>query len=267
MKLVTILLLLCVHTADLTPPECKGAKDQVVFCATGNSLKIPSPAAGYTWQFGTPDGVLPSELTPDDTTKDLKGSLEAKHTGVYLAVKTTELTDKFTIIVDAVECTKDVQCQVGTGSSIKLNSNIDGAKWEFESLALPTSGEPPKFTDQKKALGLFDVKAAQSGTYKAEPTGGGTAVEFPVVVSDKTRVSTATVKKGVGCVATLECEVTGDAQKIKWTKDGTDLTLEGKTLTVDTGDAGTGTYACKVLGYHGGAPVTSATFRYTYAGE
>ncbi|XP_061139828.1 uncharacterized protein LOC133157341 [Syngnathus typhle] len=267
MNLVRIILLLCAHTADLVAPVCNGVKDQVVFCKDGNSLKIdpPPPAPDYKWQYGTPDRALPGELKADPTTNVVTGPLEAKHTGLYLAIKTddTSQTDKFTVIVDAVECTKETPCQVGTGSSIKLNADIEDAEWKLgnDKLNDPANNEPPKFTDKKKALGLFDVKADQSGTYKA--TKAGESATFPVTVSAKTPVSGVTVKEGEGCDAKLECQFTGDAKDIKWTKDNEAVTPDGKTLTVKTGDSGK--YACKVLGFHGGAPVTSPTFPYAYA--
>ncbi|XP_049586097.1 uncharacterized protein [Syngnathus scovelli] len=265
MKLVTITLLLFVHTADLTSSNCDGVKDQVVFCAADSSLKIEAPDTGYAWHFGTANVAVDSALTADPTSKKLTGTLAAKHTGVYLATKDGSPTGKFTIIVDAVTCTKNEECQVGTGSSILLNSELgNGAdSWSLtkgDSSVETLGDDPPKFTAEKKELGLFNVQKTQSGTYKA--TKSADNAEFPVTVSDKTPVSVASVKKGVGCVATLECEVTGDAKTIEWTKDGAKLTSKGKTLTVDDKSA---PYACEVQGYHGGAAVTSASFPYTYA--
>ncbi|XP_049615271.1 uncharacterized protein [Syngnathus scovelli] len=267
MKLVTITLLLFVHTADLTSNNCDGVKDQVVFCAAGSSLKIEAPDTGYAWHFGTANVAVDSALSIDTSTKELTGTLAAKHTGVYLATKDSSPTDKFTIIVDAVTCTKNEECQVGTGSSIHLNSDLgNGVSWTLadEPIGDPGNDDAPKFTAEKKELGLFNVKKTQSGKYKA--TLSPSSVEFPVTVSDKTPVSMASVKKGVGvgCDATLECEVTGDAKTIEWTKDGTKLTPKGKTLTVDK-QAASARYVCKVQGYHGGAAVTSAPFPYTYA--
>ncbi|KAM9833815.1 uncharacterized protein LOC133156392 [Syngnathus typhle] len=276
MNLVKIILLLCAHTADVVATVCDAKKDQVVFCATGNTLKIdpPTPIAEYEWKFGTTEEALPEELKPD-ASNILKGTLAKRHTGVYLAKHKTDpsQTDKFTVIVDAEPCTASTPCNVKAGGSIQLDStNTDEAvNWEFQADGTPgfvevTESDKPKFLPDagnfKKGLGLFNVQKAESGIYRTKKTSGdGIFDSFPVHV--RTPVSGVTVKGG-GCDGKLECQVTGDAKNIGWTKEGTALAPTGKTLTVGTGGADSGKYACKATAYYDDDQ-TSPAFPYAYA--
>ncbi|XP_049601520.1 uncharacterized protein [Syngnathus scovelli] len=272
MKLVTITLLLFVHTADLTSNNCDGVKDQVVFCTVGSSLKIVPPATDYAWHFGTADVNVDSTLTTDPTSKELRGTLAAKHTGVYLATKENSPTYKFTIIVNAVSCSATTGCDVPTGGSFQLESTNanEAVSWEFKADGaqdfVPVSdSDKPKFREEssiKKGLGLFNVQKSESGTYRTKKASDGAIVDsFPVHVRDP--VSAVTVREGGGCAPTLVCEVTGDAKTVKWTKDNTDAGTDGKTLTIRKSATVSASYVCKVTDYSN-ANKDSVAFPYAY---
>ncbi|KAM9832744.1 roundabout homolog 1-like [Syngnathus typhle] len=278
MKLVIIILLLCVHSAD--PVEvCNGVKNQVVFCPNGQELKLDTQSTGVsvTWTFNGKS--LPNGITHPDTAnkKDLNiASLTAEHTGLYKATYAPSKEDKFTIIVDAVTCIKNVPCDVAVGASIKMDSELEPVNsWTLKkSDGSDTEvNEAEKFTaTNKKVLGLFKLKTEESGTYKATKNGQpDIVVEFPVSVTAKNPVSSVKIKKQGGkahvCPADkveFECTVGGDAKSYTWTKDKKvinaeeNIELSTNKLTIKSATSGdSGSYACKVKGYDSKAMVTS----------
>ncbi|KAM9816022.1 neural cell adhesion molecule 1-A-like [Syngnathus typhle] len=275
MDLVTIVLLFCVHLADAA--QCDGVKNKVKFCSANDALKIAKPNGGdVAWRFKTKTNPVPSESGWEETT-DLKGPLKAPNTGVYFATY-GQTVDKYTIIVDAVNCPggDDNVCNVPTGESIKLVSGANEAvTWMFQGKngaeAEVTVGDddPPKFTEDKKELGLFDIGKAQSGTYKAMV--GNSAVKT-IQVEVRTPVDSAKVKKKNGCDLTLVCNVVGDAKEIKWHKASLELShnppktqIENNVLTISAlEETDKGNYICKATEY-GGGTVDSPEFTYAYA--
>ncbi|XP_068508484.1 uncharacterized protein [Syngnathus scovelli] len=274
MKLVTIILLLCVHSADSA--DCEGGKNLLVFCPTGNDLKITiSTGETVEWKFN--DGELPNGNSVDTTDSSKRvmtlPTLAAEHTGLYTARYSPSMTEKFTIIVGAVTCTKDVTCEVGKGASIKLESGLTGTlSWTFTAATAGATeeavNEAEKFTtNDKEVLGLFNVTT--SGKYKAKLSPD--TDEFPVTVSERARVSSVKIESQGGkarvCPSAeviFECTVTGDVKSYSWTKDNTavdtnKVTVAAKKLTISsvTPDHA-GSYACKALGYFSDALVASS---------
>nr|XP_049582317.1 uncharacterized protein LOC125972349 [Syngnathus scovelli] len=270
MKLVTIILLLCVHSADSANRE--GKKGEVVFCDANDELKLDTSAGELvTWKFNGND--LPSGVTHPDasTKKDLKiATLAAANTGLYKATYNPNTVKKFTIIVDAETCTAATPCNVKVGGSIKLDGDT-GVTWHFKA---PNSDEieikddkpndPPKFTTNKKELGLFDLQKPQSGKYTAKKTGSNDK-EFPVAVREPVTSATVKEKKRSCTDVTLVCEVTGDAKSFTWNKDNTKINgATEKEHTITNAAGSNGEYVCKAKDYFD-AEKGSADFTYTYA--
>nr|XP_049605338.1 uncharacterized protein LOC125986036 [Syngnathus scovelli] len=264
MKLVTIILLLCVHSADLA--NLKGKAGEVVFCDANDELKLDTSAnSKVTWKFNGNDLPETGVTHPDSTNnKDLEiATLAAANTGFYKATYNPNTVKKFTIIVDAKTCTAATPCNVKVGGSIKLDGDT-GVTWHFKA---PNSDEieieddkpndPPKFTTNKKELGLFDLQKPQSGKYTAKKTGNADK-EFPVAV--RAPVSKAQVKITTGKArvcpnvqVVFECTVTGDAKSYSWTKDAKPKASETTSkLTIQNATSeDSGPYVCKVTGFLG----------------
>ncbi|KAM9832935.1 uncharacterized protein ACBT44_013637 [Syngnathus typhle] len=271
MKLVIIILLLCVHSAD--PTDCNGVKDQVVFCPKDGTLEITiTTGESVTWDFK--GGNLPtgnSIVTPSGSVVMTLPNLKAEHSGLYKATYDPSIVEKFTIIVDRAPCSAGSECDVMQGGSINLDSGEpSGVTWHFkapsgsETEITDTANDPPKFTAGKKELGLLNMKKAQSGKYTAKKPGENNfPKEFPVAV--RAPISKATVNRKKGCDMILECNVIGDAKSFKWTKGQNDVPdATQKQLTIPKADVeAKANYVCKATG-HDKEEKPSEVFAYTY---
>ncbi|XP_061124113.1 basement membrane-specific heparan sulfate proteoglycan core protein-like isoform X2 [Syngnathus typhle] len=267
--LVCFLLLSLTRMAE--SDDCDGVTEQVQFCKAGDNLKLTSGAASdtVTWS-GT--GVTRATYANDAEQKVLElAGLSAADSGKYTATYGGD-TKNFLILVGAVPCDEGQECKVVKGSSIKMDSGApsETVAWTHEK----TSGEAGpsipdiNFTDNnKKKLGLFNVKATNAGTYEAKYPSGEPQTTKTFTVSVQDPITTVKIE-GDGSVCAggkviLECKVIGDAKEVTWKKGTTPQTtnVNGNKVTINgakPGDAGE--YTCRAKSYLGGQPVDSPEF-------